>query len=726
MTNQMLRHKGELPSNGWEELCRLLDPAVVRAPRDSNSWRRLDRLLVIYLTRTLSQFPWFNHLALAGIIYGEDGIAHPNCALRHVHSFFRWAIPKHYASVSDLIPEEALIGYFGDPPLARGQLACTSYASLQLHMHAYLQTLSADQMKVIAPFLLPPLNMTLQVRKLNIQVITRSRAQRKQQAFAVARELPTLMALGRRRYRWLADLDAQVRTVADLVRKGQVTLPAVIQCPDLEQRQTLTFRLWDRLAWIRDHSQVYSRQTRRNPSRVDGILFLQLVGDLPESPWFLRAVKKGLFQRTLSPEARRYAHEWQLPSLTMRQPTDLLRTNMSMGRVLSWAHRIAAGTPDDSQVVFCVEPFLAGAAVGLFTLVCLTQTGMRIGELMQVTLDRECMETGFLPQFDDPTQTWVKGPRQFYWRLFPKGHSERERYPVTGHMLEALYVLIELHKRYEGETALKPVVPQPAPHFSHTRRFTGEHKFVLQWNTKQMPIRSIENCLDFLLLEHPCRDPGGKPTRITSHVLRHGVAGWLRQQGIPLDDIMALLKHVNITVTDYYSQLSPEDLFQKIGPALTALADLAEIDPVTIRSVGDLENLAQTALKRYGVLRHTPGGDCATFMPCEVQFKCAGCPHYIPDPARRHEIEEKIATHTQAIRVLQTLGDYLQADVQRAHCRTWERIAKEMDALAAVEIVSLPTEELQKNFGIDSSGEELLLDLKSRPPLPSGDKETYG
>ena len=179
--------------------------------------------------------------------------------------------------------------------------------------------------------------------------------------------------------------------------------------------------------------------------------FLQFVGELPESPWFLRAVEKGLFQRTPPPEARRYAREWQLPSLTLCQPTNLLRLNISMGRVVGWARRVAAGTPEDSKIIFCVEPFLAGAAVGLFTLVCLTQTGMRIGELMQVTLDRECMETGFLPQFDDPTQTWVKGPRQYYWRLFPKGRVARERYPVTAHMLEALYVLIELHKRYQGD-----------------------------------------------------------------------------------------------------------------------------------------------------------------------------------------------------------------------------------------------------------------------------------
>ncbi|MCL5952171.1 MAG: site-specific integrase [Chloroflexi bacterium] len=725
MTAQALTHQEASSRKGCENLCQLLDPAVVQAPRDPNAWQKLDHLSVVYFTRTLSQFPWFNHLALAGIIYAEDGIAHPINAIRNVHSFLRWAIPKQCPSLSALVPEQALLGYFGNPPRMRGQLACTAYTSLQLHLHAYLQTLSADRRAALTPFLLSPMNMTLQIRKLNMQVTTQSRAHRKQQAFAVAQELPALMALGRRRYHWLADLEAQVRSVADLVRQGRLTLPAVIQCPDLEHRQTATFRVWDRLSWIRDHAEVYSLQTRRNPSKMDGVLFLQLVGDLPESPWFLRAIQKGLLERTPPPEARQYLHEWQLPGLMMKQPTGLLRTNISLGRVLSWARRVAAGTPEDSRVVFGVEPLLAGAAVGLFTLVCLAQTGMRIGELMQVTLDRECMETGYLPQFDDPSQQWIKGPRQFYWRLFPKGRSERERYPVTAHMLEALYVLIELQKRYGGQGALKPVSAQSVQHFSHTRRFVGEYKFVLQWKGKQLTIRSIENCLDFLLLEHPCRDPGGHPTRITSHVLRHGVASWLRQQGIPLDEIMALLKHVNISVTDYYSQLSPQDLFQKIGPALTALADLAEIEPQAIRSVGDLEKLVQTALKRYGVLRHTPGGTCASFLPCEVQFKCANCPNYIPDPARRCEIEEKIATHAQAVRVLETLGDYLQADVQRAHGRTWERVAKEMDALVAVEIISPPTQELLQDFGIDPSGEELLLNLQTPLPLPSGDPSSH-
>ncbi len=716
----------EPPSNGWKNLIPLLAPAVVQAPRNSQAWQGLDHLLVACLIHSVARFPWLNHLALAAIIYSEDGIAHPAGVIRRAHNFLRWAIPKHSASLAELDPAKALVEYYGDPIQPRGQLAYSAYHSLQLHTQAHLQSLSPEQRARLTPFLLPTLTLTPQLSRLSMHVIGQSRAHRKEQAFVVARELPALLALGRRRYRWLAELESNVRSVADLVQKGQTTLPAIIRCSDVDACQTLTFRVWDRPHWIQAHAAAYDEQSLQISTDSDAKLFLQLIGDPSDNSWFLRAVQQGVFLHTLPAEARQYMKDWHLPCLKMGVPAGLLSSNISQGRVLGWARRVAAGTPEDSRILFAVEPFLAGAAVGLFTLVCLAQTGMRIGELMQVTLDRECMEAGFFPQFDDARQVWRKGPRQFYWRLFPKGSTGRERYPVTNLMLEALAVLIDLHKRYLGTDHLDPVPPLAENGFSHTRRFSGKHKFVLQWSGQQLSIRAIENCLDFLLLEHLCRDPQSRPTRITSHLLRHGVAGWLRQQGIPLDDIMALLKQVNIAVTDYYSQLSPQDLFQKIGPALTALADLAEIDPATIRSVGELESLAQSALKRYGVLRRTPGGDCAIFTPCEVQFKCASCPHFIPDPARRQEIEEKIASHSQAKRLFEEMGDHLQADVQQAHGRAWERIAKEVDALAAVELISSPAGRLLKDFGLDTSGEELLVHLNSAPQLPAGDKKTHG
>jgi hypothetical protein len=123
----------------------------------------------------------------------------------------------------------------------------------------------------------------------------------------------------------------------------------------------------------------------------------------------------------------------------------------------------------------------------------------------------------------------------------------------------------------------------------------------------------------------------------------------------------------------------------------------------------------QEALKRYGALRHTPGGTCAVFTPCAIQFRCAGCPHYIPDPTRRGEVQEKQANCAKAIQLFTKAGDYLQADNQKVYLREWERIEQEMEALAAVELIAPPAESLLEDLGMDDLGKELLSSLK--PPL---------
>jgi hypothetical protein len=306
-----------------------------------------------------------------------------------------------------------------------------------------------------------------------------------------------------------------------------------------------------------------------------------------------------------------------------------------------------------------------------------------------------------------------------YWKLYPKGATERERYIIPTQVTEAMFLLLDLHRRYYGPDSLQSVAAN-INGFSHHRRFSGLHKFVLQWGGRHLPNVTLNQCLAFLLLEHGCRDEAGQAVNLTSHLLRHAVAGWLRRQGIPLEDLMALLKQVDMSVTDYYSQLSPEDLYQKLGPALTALADLAGTNSATVRTVGDIQTLAQAALKRYGLLRQTPGGTCAVFTPCEVQFKCASCPAYIPDPARRQEVHEKIASHQKAIQLFVDGGDYLQAEVQKAYLRDWQRIEQEMVALSQVELVSPPTDRLVTDVLLDDLGEQLQDSLRPLPQLAPG------
>jgi len=706
----------------------LLDPAVVNLPRHKDSWKNLDKELVFYLTHTVAKFSWINHLALAGLILqNEGGLAHPVQPLSAIHALLLWAIPTHYPDVTALKPAEALIIFFDDPPKCRGVTACSSYTSIQLHVHHYLTSLSDEARTKLFPFVFPTLIYTPQLAKLRRHSEGKSRAKRKEQAFAVVRDFHALIIMGRRRYKWLVDLDVQVQQVSELVKKGQAILPMVIQCKDFDHQNELTFRVWDRRSWLESYKKDYHVKTLYRKREAQDELFLQLVGDLPDSPWFLRAVEVGTMTGLRDSRAKKYLQDRNLPAYFFQSSSSgLLNPHLSLGTTLARARRIAAGTPEDSRVLFSVEPLLAGAAVGLFTLVCLTQSGMRIGELLQVTGDKDCMKIGFFPQFNEANGHDPNAAKMLFWQLFPKGSTERQSYPVTPAMQEALKVFGEIHRRFCGD--FKEISPLNS--FSHSRRFRGKHKFVLQWNEKQLRRLTVENCLDFLLLDHMCLDQNGKPIRITAHILRHGVAGYLRNQGVPLEEIAGLLKQVNLVITDYYSKLSPQDLHMKLGPFLTRLGDIAEIDPATIRTVGDIQILGREALKRYGILRHTPGGTCSVFTPCEVQFKCAGCQYYIPDPTRRGEVREKISSCSKTIRFLEESGDCLQADVQKTHRRNWERVELEMNALDAVKLTTPPFESVLKDFGIDNLDEvddEWLLTLKGQPKLlSSGDKDEHG
>lgn len=707
-------------SNGWEELLVDLD-LVVAETIEPSLWQALEPRVVVWLRHTAQPFPWFNTLALYAAIYTHTGATCTYSFLSVCHTFLRWAIPDHYPALAAFDPAEALTTYFGQPPRPRGSQAYKIYLSFQQHLHHYLNQLPQPERLALAPYRLPSLKPTAQLRQLRQRAIHQSRQARKQQAFAVVDHLSELVALARRRYHWLAALETQVQAIAQAVQSGEMTLPVQVKVTGLNDDQEITFRVWDRTSWVHQHRQLYPRAaldislvTPATPRHTG--LFVQLVGELPAQPWFLRAIAVGALQgsQNLSAAAQSYLLQVAAPNFSIAYVPGLLAVTMSMGRVLYFARQKAADTPADPAILFCVEPLLAAATVGLFTLISLVSTGMRLGELQQATLDPTCMEYSQLPQFDDRTQQWLSGPKRLYWKLYPKGATERERYVIPAQVTEAMFLMFDLHQRYYGPDSLQPVTAHQNG-FSHQRRFPGHHKFVLQWDGRHLPSQTLNQCLAFLLLEHNCRDETGQLVNITAHVLRHGVAGWLRSQGLPLEDLMALLKQTSIEVTDYYSQPAPEALYRRLGPALTALAKLADTPPTAVRSVSDIHTLAQVALKRYGVLRHTPGGTCAVFTPCEVQFKCASCPHYIPDVTRQHEVQEKINSHQQASQLFEANGDYLQADVQKAHLRDWHRIEQEMLAMRQFPLIAPSGEQELTGLMMDDLGEQLQDSLNQFP-----------
>ena len=681
-----------------DKLLSLLDPVVVNAVADPNHWRHLDPIILKWLIG-LREYPWFNHLALAAVIHARSGVVCPTARLYEMQSFLRWAIPEHYPTLTALQPEPALADFFGNPPDIRGKGAVSAYHGLQLHAERYLALLPTQKRAAVTPFLFPPLVISRRLTTLTSHATERTQTARKKLAFGVIKRLPELVALARQRYYWLAQLESQFQLIVESFKQEQTKLPVEIKLPGWEGQPEMRFRVWDQNSWVLAHSEGYCESVlyyARYHKYVDKY-FVQLVGELPEKPWFLRAVALGGLQgpHRPPPEAAHYLRKWGIRDF-MSSERGLLVAGHGVAYTMTFARRHATGTPEDSRILFRPEPLLAAAALSLFAVVSIASTGMRLGELQQVELDRDCMETLALPEFDDQTGKWTQGTKRIYWRLFPKGRNQRERYLVTPYMNEALFILLDLHKRYHNEMSLTPVAPNYR-HFSRARHFPGKHKFVLQWGGWHVSQQGLTRCIKFLLFEHDCRDEAGNPINITSHILRHATAGWLRQRGMPLEEIMVLLKHVNITVTDYYSQRSPDDLYEKMGPALTALAELVGCDPTTIRSPDAVRNLAQEALKQFGVLRHVPGGQCGTFDPCMVHFACATCHHFVPDATRRCEVETKVALCERIEAMRRKAGDYIEADTEHSRKRDWERILKEMDGLAQVPLMAAPISEDFKN-----------------------------
>lgn len=717
LTRRKPRTSDEAPGREWADALRkLLDPAIIAILPDAAAWYALDPALLRWLCNTIAPYPWLNHVAFIALVLTLHGYASPARCVSDLATFLRWAIPAHYPNVAALEPEKALFAYFGDPPRPHGLRVLNTYTATQFNIRRYLASVSLERRTALAPFVLPELFVSGRLDALKQLMTHRQQERRKKNAFPVAKRLAHLAAAVRRRTRWLFDLDALVQEAVAAVKAGTAAFPVTIRFKGLSSRGDVTFRVWNRKAWFTAHLKAYSSNARSEYqygrySAEDDRFFLQVVGEIPEQGWFLQAVALGLLQGPdkLSPEAIQYAKEWSLPrfGISHTEATGVLDTHRSMSQYLRRARQKASGTPEDSRVLFQLEPLLAAAAVGQVAFMSIVFTAMRVGELQQVSLNRECMETAQMREFDDRTQQWIQARPRVFWHLYPKGKTHRERYYVHEYMVEAVLSLVRLYKRHHHVEALPSVAAAQESRFSHARQFPGKHPFLLQWEGYHLSGQLILHCMSFLLIEEVCRDQDGKQVQITPHLLRHGIAGWLRGQGMQLDEIMQLLKHVNIRTTEYYSRLDPEDLHQQLSPFLKTLADLVGIDPDTVRTVGDIENLEQEALKRYGMLRRAPGGSCGSLHACPVHFQCATCHWYIPRADGRREVEEKIDMHGKAMRFFQRVNEPREVAAHQEHRRDWDRILMEIDALAQVPLVSPPQQEVFKELGVAQLESEL-------------------
>jgi integrase len=446
-----------------------------------------------------------------------------------------------------------------------------------------------------------------------------------------------------------------------LIESGQKTVPLAFSYEEPRYGQRFHFMVWDRPHFVLAHREHYQdraffrakKQLRQRDSKPF-FYFLEFVkaeqlthletsaGNTGDGPlWFGDLLRYGLLRdgpfRGEPEELQRqrsYLESWGYVSEDENMAcapfrtcySGLLTSPRAAALFLNEAHRLT------QKVVFQVEPFYAAATFGLAALELLTSTGMRINEVLQVSIQPECLHT-----------LVVEGVKRLVLRLVPKGSDKLADYfvgPETQRTFEKVVQFLQGHYQLQSGNRL-PSVPFD-PNNGRAHLFPARPN-LFQLNKRHISDWALTACMRFLCHGLVFQSRDGRAVPLKAHSLRHVFATHARHvEQLPLDVIAVILHQKNLQVTGYYAAPQWEQVVAATDLLLDRFAThLGSVEEAMVRTPTELQQQYESARSQVGTLTRVIAGDCTCHALCPVSFACTGCAYKIPDPARRDELLEQ-------------------------------------------------------------------------------------
>jgi len=444
----------------WESLADKIAPEVLRAPKTGGEWPAVHERIVRYLLAQVVEQPWGNHAALMAAVLAarRQDVRTVEFAVRSLHVGFSRIFPAlGLQTVEDWNVDSHLPRYLKaevvptDSQYTRFQFL-RKYTSATTHIWNWFTTLPPDQQRQYRRFVLPLANPLLVegiIPKKEIE--SRQHHRRKQETEAVVPHFAELRAEAHFRYNKLARLRTAYRQAVEQVLPDRSNLPLDFSYeegdPPLERRH---FTIWDRYSFVRAHRESYrnrsarsrfNRQAEQFSPDLNG-LFLECVkverladSAPPEGWWFTDLLKRNLLSqgpRHGTPEEIAARQAW-LRVWGYGEEGDETSTAPFMSHtagLLCWTDGTSPGSSSDGLflsgaqekaqgVLIPVESLYVSSLFGLLALDVLTSTGMRMNELLQMSISRNCL----VQLVEDPPVTSSdQSPRiRYLFRLIPKG-----------------------------------------------------------------------------------------------------------------------------------------------------------------------------------------------------------------------------------------------------------------------------------------------------------------
>jgi hypothetical protein len=523
------------------------------------------------------------------------------------------------------------------------------------YLPQFVEGLTERQQVLWKPYLLPRLPRGFLAKQVQrTAIIKAAEDRRKEQSDVVLPLFPLLVEIAQLRKQAAERLIKEFRRQRDRVLAGEIALPYHFEYVDrqfsvseqattlaevqlMEREVTLSFTLWNRTSWVKEHFNQCSREVRRTwkkqinayaPER--NTYFLQYEGAACNLLWCGDLIERQLLRKT--------GRESFIVN-----PSGLLSPALSDAKWLQWTGK-AFGA-----VVFEPESLYRGALFACALATLALTNGSRVVELLQVSASR--FETIVVDELKNQQPTGRK-IGILVQKLLPKGYhheSERQFFLISDMAVRLLKEIAEVLQATHGGSI--PIV-HPSTANNKVEDLLPEPYF-FQWAISEdrrlghFTPKDASSLLRFLFHGLILTTRTGKPIRVVAHLLRHVLATHARTvQKIPAEAVAYLLHH-RVTLPDstraltvseataYYSRLP-------IGKLLALLADVqSTLVPEQGRSylhVPDLSTIEQkeAALRRifeqWGMIGPTVLGFCSAGVCVRPDNRgiCANCQYLVP------------------------------------------------------------------------------------------------
>lgn len=470
---------------------------------------------------------------------------------------------------------------------------------------------------------------------------------RKSETDAIVPFLPQIRAEGHFRWNQLNRLrQAFLKACEQAKTTNQLPLEFHYDEPE-RVGERFYFRLWDKSSFVLNHQDQFSASSLKSAYRQTGTYsdennnyFVEFIkaerlGDDEEVEglWFMELFEKGIIGDWSSSatddeiqQKQEILFSWGYGNESKSQkPVPFFSQHKG---IISPSTFVSRNKGKAEGILFDVEPLYAGVTFGLLAIDIFTTTGARLNELLQISYTKECLKS---------IKVDNKLNHSFY--TIPKGRDKVESFYISDQTMKLIAKVVKLLKyHYSSEK-----IPNVKYAYNRKHLFPEPKPYLFQYYNKAFNDNAVYSSLRFLLHGLDFETQESKVVTVKTHLLRHAFATEaVQRQKLPIDIVAKILHQRDIGVTGYYSEPTPSQVAQSVSDLHDVIADYVDLDEAILRSPKELEKELEEYKEKVGVFNNVVGGVCVTDYVCPIKMQCLGCQAKIPQPEKKHELEEVI------------------------------------------------------------------------------------